>query len=224
MSSGASGEGCFKGADGALRCAWCEATPAYRHYHDHEWGFPSTDDRHLFEKLCLEGFQAGLSWRTILDKREALRDAFAGFDPERVARFDERRVAKLLADPRIVRHRAKIESAINNARRALELREAFGSLAAYVWRFEPPPASRPKRLTWEILKGLTSSPESAALARDLKQRGWTFVGPVTMYAFMQSVGLVNDHLEGCHVRQAALRARAGLVPPRREPVGQEPVG
>ena len=198
--------GLIEGADGALRCAWCRASPAYQHYHDHEWGFPVSDDRHLFEKLCLEGFQAGLSWLTILNKREAFRRAFAQFDAERIVRFDERDVARLLADAGIVRHRGKIESTINNARRVLELRAAFGSLAAYAWRFEPAPASRPKRLTHAALQALTASPEAVAMSKDLKARGWSFVGATTVYAFMQAMGLVNDHLEGCHVRAAAAQA------------------
>ena len=197
--------GLFTGADGAQRCHWCQASPAYQHYHDHEWGFPVTDDRRLFEKLCLEGFQAGLSWLTILNKREAFRRAFAEFDAERIVRFDEGDVARLLADAGIVRHRGKIESTINNAGRVLELREAFGSLAAYAWRFEPGPASRPKRVTHEALKSMTTPPESVAMSKDLKRRGWSFVGPTTVYAFMQAMGLVNDHLEGCHVRAAASR-------------------
>ena len=195
------------GADGAARCLWCRASPAYQHYHDHEWGFPVGDDRRLFEKLCLEGFQAGLSWLTILNKREAFRSAFAQFDAERIVRFDERDVARLLADAGIVRHRGKIESTINNARRVLELRAAFGSLAAYAWRFEPAPASRPKRVTHAALQAMTTSPESVAMSKDLKRRGWSFVGPTTVYAFMQAMGLVNDHLEGCHVRAAAAQAR-----------------
>ncbi|MDE2092282.1 MAG: DNA-3-methyladenine glycosylase I [Burkholderiales bacterium] len=194
------------GADGAPRCAWCQASPAYQHYHDHEWGFPVSDDRRLFEKLCLEGFQAGLSWLTILNKREAFRSAFAQFDAERVARFDEHDVARLLADAGIVRHRGKIESTINNARRVLELREAFGSLAAYAWRFEPAPGSRPARITHEVLRTMTTSAESVAMSKDLKRRGWSFVGPTTVYAFMQAMGLVNDHVEGCHVRAAAARS------------------
>jgi DNA-3-methyladenine glycosylase I len=200
--------------DGTPRCAWCAATPAYRHYHDHEWGFPVVDDRRLFEKICLEGFQAGLSWLTILNKREAFRRAFADFDAERVARYGEREVAHLLEDAGIVRHRGKIESTINNAKRVLELRDSHGSFAAYAWGFEPDPASRPKRVTQAALKGITTSPESIALSKDLKKRGWSFVGPTTMYAFMQAMGLVNDHLEGCAVREAALSARAKLEPPR----------
>jgi DNA-3-methyladenine glycosylase I len=172
-------------------------------YHDNEWGFPVRDDRRLFEKICLEGFQCGLSWRTILNKRENFRRAFAGFDFEKVARFTARDAARLLKDAGIVRHRGKIESAINNAKRALELREEFGSLTAYFWRFEPDPASRPPRITREVLRQLASSPESKALSKDLKRRGWTFVGPTTVYAFMQAMGLVNDHIEGCWVRAAA---------------------
>ena len=205
--------GLFQGDDGGLRCLWCRATPVYRDYHDREWGFPVTDDRRLFEKLCLEGFQAGLSWLTILNKRESFRRAFAEFDAERVAAFDAADVTRLLADAGIVRHRGKIESTINNARRLLELKREVGSLAAYVWRFEPGPSSRPRRVTWAALKAMTSSAESSALSKDLKKRGWTFVGPTTVYAFMQAMGLVNDHIENCHVRARALQLRAGLVPP-----------
>jgi DNA-3-methyladenine glycosylase I len=205
--------GLFEGEDGAWRCAWCRSTPAYRDYHDREWGFPVTDDTRLFEKICLEGFQAGLSWLTILNKRAAFRDGFAGFDAERVARFDAADVARLLADPGIVRHRGKIESTINNARRVLELRREFGSLAAYAWRFEPGPSSRPRRMTHEALLAMTTSPEAIALSKDLRKRGWTFVGPTTVYAFMQAMGLVNDHLEHCHVRKEALERRAALAPP-----------
>lgn len=206
--------GLMEGDDGKLRCSWCAATPAYQHYHDHEWGFPVTDERRLFEKLCLEGFQAGLSWLTILNKREAFRTAFANFDAQQMARFGEGDVARLLADAGIVRHRGKIESAINNARRVLELREAHGSLAAYVWRHEADPKSRPKCVTLAHLKSATTSPESVALSKDLKKKGWGFVGPTTMYAFMQAMGLVNDHIEGCHVRTQALAGRAALVVPR----------
>jgi DNA-3-methyladenine glycosylase I len=195
--------GLFEADDGVLRCAWCRATPAYQHYHDHEWGFPVTDDRRLFEKLCLEGFQAGLSWLTILNKREAFRAAFANFEAERMVRFDARDVARLLADTGIVRHRGKIESTINNAQRVIELRAEFGSLSAYAWRHAPAPGSRPKRITLAALKTMTSSPESVAMSKDLKKRGWSFVGPTTVYAFMQAMGLVNDHVEGCHVRAGA---------------------
>ena len=198
--------GLFKADDGALRCAWCRSTPAYQHYHDHEWGFPVTDDRRLFEKLCLEGFQAGLSWLTILNKREAFRAAFANFEAERIVRFGERDVARLLADAGIVRHRGKIESTINNAKRVIELRAELGSLSAYAWGFEPAPTSRPKRITLAALKADTTSPESVAMSKDLKKRGWSFVGPTTVYAFMQAMGLVNDHLEGCHVRTLVAQA------------------
>ena len=198
--------GLFNGDDGSLRCRWCQATPAYQHYHDHEWGRPVTDDQRLFEKLCLEGFQAGLSWLTILNKREAFRRGFAEFDAERIARFDDADVARLLADAGIVRHRGKIESTINNAARVIELRREFGSLAAYAWRFEADPATRPKRITPETLKAVTMSAESAAMSKDLKKRGWSFVGPTTVYAFMQAMGLVNDHYEGCHVRATVAQA------------------
>jgi DNA-3-methyladenine glycosylase I len=198
--------GLFTGDDSALRCRWCQATPAYQHYHDHEWGRPVTDDRRLFEKLCLEGFQAGLSWLTILNKHEAFRRGFAEFDAERIVRFDDADVARLLADAGIVRHRGKIESTINNAARVIELRREFGSLAAYAWRFEADPASRPKRITPEAMKAITMSVESAAMSNDLKKRGWSFVGPTTVYAFMQAMGLVNDHYEGCHVRAVVAQA------------------
>jgi DNA-3-methyladenine glycosylase I len=199
--------------DGLTRCAWCQATPAYRHYHDHEWGFPVTDERRLFEKLCLEGFQAGLSWLTILNKRENFRRAFDGFDAERIARYGAPDVQRLLGDAGIVRHRGKIESTIHNAGRVLELRREFGSLAAYAWQYEPAPATRPKRLTWAALKAMSTTPESIAMSKDLKKRGWSFVGPTTVYAFMQAMGLVNDHVEGCSVREAASRARREVVVP-----------
>ena len=198
--------GLFKGEDGVLRCGWCQATPGYQSYHDNEWGFPVTDDRRLFEKLCLEGFQAGLSWLTILNKREAFRAAFANFEAERIVCFDAADVARLMLDAGIVRHRGKIESTLNNAARVIELRAEFGSLAAYAWRFEAAPASRPKRITFAALKAMSSSAESAAMSKDLKRRGWSFVGPTTVYAFMQAMGLVNDHVEGCHVRAIAGRA------------------
>jgi DNA-3-methyladenine glycosylase I len=192
--------GLFQADDGAARCHWCRASATYQAYHDHEWGFPVTDDRRLFEKLCLEGFQAGLSWLTILNKREAFRRAFAGFDARSIVQFDEHDVQRLMGDAGIVRHRAKILSTINNARRCLALREEFGSLAAYVWRYEPAPASRPKRMTAQAVRALTTSEQSVAMSKDLKRRGWSFVGPTTVYAFMQAMGLVNDHVQGCHVR------------------------
>ena len=192
----------IRGDDGVLRCPWGAATPDYREYHDAEWGMPVVGDAQLFEKLCLEGFQSGLSWLTILRKRSDFRRVFRHFDIDGVARFNRRSVDRLLRDASIVRHRGKIESTINNAKRALELREEYGSLATYFWQFEPRrracPASMPAQ-----------TPESVALSRDLKARGWSFVGPTTMYAFMQAMGLVNDHLAGCPARrrcEAAWRA------------------
>ena len=205
--------GLFTDESGRWRCAWCNATPAYRDYHDHEWGRPVADERRLFEKLCLEGFQAGLSWLTILNKRDAFRRAFAGFDAERMAAFGERDVARLLQDAGIVRHEGKIRAAINNAQRMLELRAEFGSLAAYVWRFEPASGSRPKRITHAALAVQPIPPEAQALSKDLIKRGWRFVGPTTSYAFMQAMGLVNDHLEGCDTRVAALAERAAFERP-----------
>jgi DNA-3-methyladenine glycosylase I len=201
---------------GLSRCWWAGDDPLYVRYHDEEWGRPLTDDRRLFEKICLEGFQAGLSWLTILRKRPRFRAAFMDFDIDRVAAFGPRDVRRLLADEGIVRHRGKIESAINNARRAAEVREEFGSLAAYFWRWEPDPRSRPRTVTRRVLVRLVRTPESIALARDLKRRGWTFVGPTTVYAFMQAGGLVNDHLEGCPTRAAVERARAAF----RRPAGR----
>ncbi|MFL5299403.1 MAG: DNA-3-methyladenine glycosylase I [Anaeromyxobacteraceae bacterium] len=188
------------GPDGRFRCAWALSAPDYLRYHDEEWGFPLADDARLFEKLCLEGFQAGLSWLTILRKREAFRRAFAGFDFARVARFGARDVRRLLADAGIVRHRGKIESAIQNARRACALADEAGSLAAYFWRFEPDPAARPRQLTWATLREMTTTPASVALSKDLRSRGFTFVGPTTAQAFLQAVGIVNDHLQGCAIR------------------------
>jgi DNA-3-methyladenine glycosylase I len=208
-----SDDGLARDDDGVTRCFWGDSSPEYRRYHDTEWGFPVADDRRLFEKLCLEGFQSGLSWLTILRKREGFRQAFAGFDFERVARFGEQDVERLLGDASIVRHRGKIEATINNAQRAVELVDEEGSLSAYVWRFEPDPASRPKRLTWAALLELAQSEESRALAKDLKRRRWRFVGPTTVYAFMQAMGLVNDHVEGCASRALAAEARAAFAVP-----------
>ncbi len=188
--------------DGRPRCRWCAAAAGdagYLHYHDTEWGFPVADDRRLFEKLCLEGFQSGLSWRTILNKREAFRAAFAGFDFEQVARFGEADVARLLQDAGIVRHRGKIEAAIHNAQRCLELVAEQGSLARYIWSFEPPALAVPV--------AVTESEASRALSKDLKKRGWKFVGPTTMYAFIQSMGLINDHAPGCVTRDQVAAAR-----------------
>lgn len=206
--------GLFRDAAGLARCAWCAATPAYQHYHDHEWGYPVADERRLFEKLCLEGFQAGLSWLTILNKREAFRAAMANFEADELARFGEAEVRALLANAAIVRHRGKIESAIHNARQVLELRAEFGSLAHYVWRYaEAAAQGRPPRLTAEALRAMTATSASHALSRDLKKRGFSFVGPTTMYAFMQAMGLVNDHVEGCAARARAEAARAAFALP-----------
>lgn len=196
------------GPDGRPRCRWCAAAPEFFAYHDSEWGFPVSDDRRLFEKLCLESFQSGLSWRTILAKRENFRAAFSGFDMERVARFTEPDVARLLQDAGIVRHRGKIEAVINNARRAVELVQAEGSLAAYVWRFEPSVDALPAPQTVSV------SAASIAMSKDLKKRGWAFVGPTTVHAFMQAMGLINDHAEECVIRAEAARARAAFRPPR----------
>ncbi|CAB4797995.1 MAG: DNA-3-methyladenine glycosylase I [Actinobacteria bacterium] len=196
--------------DGLERCAWGAGPDTqYRDYHDTEWGRPVLDDRRLFEKLCLEGFQSGLSWLTILRKRENFRSAFAGFEAHAVANFGAQDVERLLGDAGIVRHRGKIESTINNARRVIALAEEFGSLAAYVWRFEAEPY-RPVGGPFPIP---SLSPASTAMSKDLKKRGWSFVGPTTVYAFMQAMGLTNDHFEGCCVRQACLDARAALVLP-----------
>jgi DNA-3-methyladenine glycosylase I len=179
------------------RCWWCGTDPLYVRYHDEEWGKPVKDDNRLFEKICLEGFQAGLSWLTILRKRENFRRAFAHFNIDTVARFTSRNVIGLLKDEGIIRHRGKIESTINNAQRALELREQEGSVAEYFWRWQPTGRARPRRITREVLKSMATTPESAALSKDLRKRGWTFVGPTTVYAFMQAMGLVNDHVDDC---------------------------
>ena len=196
------------------RCWWCGDDELYVAYHDQEWGFPVVDDRRLFEKVCLEGFQAGLSWITILRKRESFRAAFVGFDIERVARFTARDVKRLMGNAGIVRHRGKIESTINNAKRAKEMSGEFGSLAAYFWGWEPAPSTRPKNITREILATMPTSAESIAMSKDLKKRGWSFVGPTTIYAFMQAMGLVNDHLHACTVHREVVRARATFKPPR----------
>jgi DNA-3-methyladenine glycosylase I len=194
--------GLARGDDGVVRCTWGDSTPDYRAYHDDEWGRPVEDDTRLFEKLCLEGFQSGLSWLTILRKREAFRRAFADFDPHEVARYTGADVERLRADAGIVRHRGKIEAAVNNAQRAVELIEAEGSLAAFVWRYEPDRPREPSQAS--------ETPESRALAKELKRRGWRFVGPTTVYAFMQAMGLVNDHAIGCDAREPAEQARERL--------------
>jgi DNA-3-methyladenine glycosylase I len=196
------------GPDGKPRCRWCSATPEYVSYHDREWGFPVGDDRTLFEKLCLEGFQSGLSWRTILLKRTGFRAAFANFEIAKVAKFTARDVARLLKDEGIVRHRGKIEATINNAQRARELIDQEGSLASYVWRYEADGSDLATPQT------VSTSNASIALSKDLKKRGWKFVGPTTVYAFMQAMGLVNDHAEGCIVRARVAAARKKFRPPR----------
>lgn len=195
------------GPDGLLRCAWAVSAPEFPAYHDAEWGFPVVDDTRLFEKICLEGFQSGLSWRTILVKRPAFREAFAGFDLDRVAAYDETDVVRLLGNAAIVRHRGKIEAAINNAARARQLVDEAGSLAAYFWSFEPAPDELGEPQT------LTTSPAAVAMSKDLKKRGWRFVGPTTAFAFMQAMGLVNDHVVGCLSRDEAAAARERLQRP-----------
>ena len=182
------------------RCFWSDGSPLYDGYHDREWGWPVVDDIRLFEKISLEGFQAGLSWITILKKRDAFRAGFDGFDFRKVAAYTEADVQRLLGDAGIVRHRGKIEAVIHNAGRAIELQREFGSLARYFWQYEVDVSGRPKALTVEVLRGITTAPEAIALSKDLKKRGWKFVGPTTMYAFMQAMGLVNDHQHDCHVR------------------------
>ena len=203
--------GAEKGEDGRRRCAWCTGTPEYVAYHDDEWGRPVTDDVRLYEKLCLEGFQSGLSWLTILRKREGFRRAFAGFEPEKVAAFGDDDVQRLLNDASIVRHRGKIEAAIDNSRAVLAVQERLGSLAALVWSFEPARRGRP--VPTRLGEVPPTSPESTALAKELRRQGFRFVGPTTAYAAMQSLGLVNDHLKGCHVRTACDRdRRAAAIP------------
>jgi DNA-3-methyladenine glycosylase I len=204
----------IRGSDGVSRCWWSASTDAYASYHDQEWGRPTRDDRWIFEKICLEGFQSGLSWLTILNKRDNFRRAFSNFDVDKVARFNARSVERLLKDAGIVRHRGKIQSTINNARRAREMRDEFGSLAAFMWRFEPVAGSRPKRMTRAALSKLSKSAESAALSKELKKRGWSFVGPTTIYAFMQSAGIVNDHMDSCTIRVQCERDRKRFRVPR----------
>lgn len=205
-------DGIITGEDGVSRCFWAGPDPLYRRYHDEEWGRPVADDTRLFEKLCLEGFQSGLAWITILRKRENFRTAFAGFDIPTVAAFTDADVERLVGDAGIVRHRGKIVSTINNARRALDLQAEAGSLAAFIWRFEPDPSTRPSVFTMQDIQPKTA--ESTALSKELRKRGWTFVGPTTVYAFMQAMGLVNDHLDGCDTRDAVEKDRAAFVRPR----------
>ncbi len=199
----------YYGLDQQPRCEWCGAAPEFLAYHDREWGYPVDNDVRLFEKLCLEGFQSGLSWRTILNKRERFREVFRGFDFHQVARFDERDVERLLRDPGIVRHRGKIEAVINNAQRALAMVRREGSLAAFFWHHEPNPNSLPPP------QSVTTSPESVQIAQQLKRLGWKFVGPTTVYAFMQAMGLVNDHVQDCVIRAHVEKARQQFQPPGR---------
>ena len=205
--------GIITGDDGQDRCAWHGNLDDYRRYHDAEWGRPVTDDLRLFEKICLEGFQSGLSWLTILRKRDNFRAAFAGFDPVKVAAFDDADITRCLADAGIIRHRGKIVSTINNARRAIALTAEFGTLARYFWSFEPGVDERPAIVDLETIRANPTSPTSVRLSKDLKKRGWTFVGPTTIYAFMQAMGLVNDHIEGCFCRAEAEALRQSLVRP-----------
>lgn len=193
------------------RCFWCDESDIYRTYHDSEWGFPVTNDVRLFEKICLEGFQAGLSWITILKKRENFRTAFAGFDYNKVALFDESDIERLLQDAGIIRHRGKIEATINNAHRAIEMEREFGSLSRYFWQYENDVSARPMVQDKAYMRTLTTSPEAIAMSKDLKKRGWKFVGPTTMYAFMQAMGLVNDHQTDCDARAPVEKARAALT-------------
>jgi DNA-3-methyladenine glycosylase I len=197
------------GPDGVKRCWWCVGDPIYQAYHDTEWGFPCTDDRALFESICLDGFQAGLSWITILRRREHFRSAFCGFEIERVARLNRRSVERLLRNDRIIRHRGKIESTIDNARRARELIDECGSLAGYIWRYEP--KTRRTRVTRRSIP--VHTPESVAMSKDLKRRGWTFVGPTILYAMMQAVGVVNDHVTGCDIGLRVPRTRGRPIRP-----------
>ncbi len=206
-------EGLRRRADGTLACWWGEGHDDYAAYHDTEWGLPVTDDVRLYEKMCLEGFQSGLSWLTILRKRENFRAAFCGFDFEVVARFGDAHVERLLGDAGIVRHRGKIESTINNARAALDTIEVHGSLAAFFWSFEPAPQDRPAVIDYRTLASMPSTPDSTALSNALRKQGWRFVGPTTCYALMQASGIVNDHLEGCHRRPVIEAARAAFDRP-----------
>lgn len=203
-----------EGPDELARCWWATSTAAYSKYHDEEWGHPTKDDRWLFEKICLEGFQAGLSWLTILNKRENFRKAFANFEITQVSRFDDVKIEELVKDAGIIRHRGKIASTINNAKRAIELQKEFGSLAAFVWQYEPTADSRPPNMDREALSKISKTVESTALSKELKRRGWSFVGPTTMYAFMQAAGIVNDHMDGCEARLRCEEIRAKFEVPK----------
>ncbi len=206
----------IKHPDGRLRCSWCgegAALADYQRYHDQEWGVPVTDERRLFEKLCLEGFQSGLSWLTVLRKRERFRAVFCGFDWTQLADFTETDVLRLLADPGIIRHRGKVEATLNNARAIIRMHDSDQTLAKLVWSFEPKAADRPRHLTPEVAATLTQTDASRGLSKSLIKLGFKFVGPTTAYAFMQSMGIVNDHLEGCHSRESTEVARAHLARP-----------
>lgn len=202
------------GEDGKVRCGWHGDLPDYLLYHDTEWGYPVESDRRLFEKICLEGFQSGLSWLTILRKRENFRQAFAEFDYHKMAMFTDADIERLMLDTGIVRHRGKIRSAINNAARAIDLIAEKGSLAAYFWSFEPQAEDRPSRVDIAVLRANPTTEISTRISKDLKKRGWSFVGPTTVYAFMQAMGLVNDHIEGCYCRPVIERLRQDFVRPR----------
>ena len=206
-------EGLETGPDGVVRCWWCGDKDDYRHYHDTEWGRPIADDRTLFQKICLEGFQSGLSWLTILRKRSNFQAGFDNFEFDRIAEYGDEDVERLVVDAGIIRHRGKIVSTINNAKRAIELREEAGSLAAFFWSFEPAPARRPSVLDHAAAMQLNLTPESTALSKALKKRGWSFVGPTTCYAFMQAMGMVNDHLEGCAMREEIEDLRVAFMRP-----------
>lgn len=195
------------GPDGKSRCRWCDAAPEFLDYHDTEWGFPVSDDHRLFEKICLEGFQSGLSWRTILAKRENFRAAFHNFDFDRIARFTQRDIDRLLKDEGIVRHRGKIEAVVNNSKQAQELVKREGSLAAFIWRYEPDTNQLKNP------QSASTSTESIALSKELKKQGWKFVGPTTVYAFMQAMGLINDHVDDCVIRAKIERARKSFKRP-----------
>ena len=213
MDSIETNHGVMQGEDGLARCRWAGHDPLYQAYHDTEWGRPSGDDRRLFEKLCLEGFQAGLSWITILRKREAFRELFRDFEIDRVAGMGEGDVERLVKDARIIRHRGKIEAAIQNAKAAREVQDAHGSLAAFLWRFEPPASERPPEPTHEWLMANPITPASTRMSKALRKAGFRFVGPTTCYAFMQSMGFVNDHAPGCHARTGCEEARAAFERP-----------
>jgi DNA-3-methyladenine glycosylase I len=200
-------DGLIVGEDNVTRCWWPAEDQQYLNYHDTEWGYPVADDRHLFEKICLEGFQAGLSWLTILRKRDNFRKAFDNFDYLKIVKYDESKIEELLQNAGIIRHRGKIEATINNAIQAQKIIDEFGSLSAYFWSFEPENKSRPNRFDYKTLSLLGQTPESVVMSKDLKKRGWKFVGPTTCYAFMQSMGIVNDHLERCHCRIKATEER-----------------